>query len=431
VDSREANLSGELVGGKYRLGVVIGSGGMGVVYEAVHTELRSPCAVKVVNRHRADTGESKRLLREARVLAQLRGPHAVRVFDAGRLPDGSPYLVLERLTGEPLSARLAASGALPVAQALSFAWQMCEAVREAHAHGIVHRDLKPSNVFVLSEDFVKVLDFGLALRIDASEQDSTATASCFAGSPRYMSPEQIRASADVSPSTDIWALGVVLFEMLTGRSPFDGAGAGAILASIVADPANRLREFVPSAPPELDRLIADCLEKSPSDRPASPEHIQRRLEALGARPPSGAAQREGPAAPASRSAPPATNEAASTVADAPGPAKVGRWRHRLPWLGLAAALGVVPSLSWLSGRSGPAPASSPPVARAAAWSPVAETGRSGGVPSTSALAGTPPPIASGVPSPRAPPPARQSPHPGAAPTRAREPDVLEAIRTRH
>jgi serine/threonine-protein kinase len=278
-----ANLRGELLGGKYRLGEVIGAGGMGVVYEATHTELRTPCAVKVVAPARVDPAQSRRLLREARALAELSGPYAVRVLDAGRLPGGSPYLVMERLSGEPLSELLSREGKLPCVQAVNFAWQICAAVREAHARGIIHRDIKPSNVFVLAPDRIKVLDFGLATRFGSSHDESTATASEFAGSPRYMSPEQIRASAEVTPSADLWSVAVLLFEMLTGRLPFDGPNTGALLAAIVADPATRLREVAPSASPDLDRLIADCLEKNPADRPLGAAEVQARLEAVQAR----------------------------------------------------------------------------------------------------------------------------------------------------
>jgi serine/threonine protein kinase len=280
VASDPANLKGELLGGKYRLGDVIGAGGMGVVYEATHTELRTPCAVKVVDPARGDPVQFKRLVREARVLALLSGPHAVRVLDAGRLPEGSPYLVMERLAGEPLSELLKREGRLPCKQAIDFAGQICAAVGEAHAAGIIHRDIKPSNVFVVAKDHIKVLDFGLATRFGPASEDSTATASEFAGSPRYMSPEQIRSSGEVTPSSDLWSIAVLLFEMLTGRLPFDGPSTGALLAAIVADPAMRLKSILADAPLELDRLIADCLEKNPDNRPKDAAEVRGRLEAL-------------------------------------------------------------------------------------------------------------------------------------------------------
>jgi eukaryotic-like serine/threonine-protein kinase len=162
------------------------------------------------------------------------------------------------------------------------AWQVAAAIREAHARGIIHRDLKPSNVFVTHDANVKVLDFGLATRSVRGPDDSTSTSSSFAGSPRYMSPEQIRSSADVTPSTDVWSLGVLLFEMVTCKLPFAAANTTGMLAAIVADPATRLRELLPGAPADLDRLIADCLEKNAADRP-SIEDVALRLEQLQAR----------------------------------------------------------------------------------------------------------------------------------------------------
>jgi eukaryotic-like serine/threonine-protein kinase len=276
----QPNLSGQVLAGKYELGDEIGAGGMGVVYAAMHSELKAPCAVKVVANGASSAAHSKRLLREARVLARLSGQHAVRVLDAGRMPDGSPYLVMERLWGEPLSALLRREQRLPLTQALTFALQVCEAVREVHSHGIIHRDLKPSNVFVVDETHIKVLDFGLAILLDGATNDSTATASEFAGSPSYMSPEQIRASAAVTPSSDIWAIGVLTFEMLTGRLPFEGANQGAMLASIVADPHLSLRSSLPSAPPELECLLAECLEKRAKDRPHDVALVQARLRTI-------------------------------------------------------------------------------------------------------------------------------------------------------
>jgi serine/threonine-protein kinase len=276
----QGNLRGQVLGGKYLVGDMIGAGGMGVVYEATHVELKTPCALKVVASGRDDPAYGKRLLREARVLATLSGPHAVRVLDAGRLSDASPYVVMERLRGEPLSELLKRRRSLPLDRALNFAWQICEAVKEAHAHGIIHRDIKPSNVFVVNDTSIKVLDFGLALRLDRASHDSTMTTSEFAGSPAYMSPEQIRGRSEIDQRSDIWSIGVVLFEMVTGRLPFDGANKGALLAAVVADPEARLRQYVPECPPELDRLTADCLEKNPADRPRNVPELQTRIEVL-------------------------------------------------------------------------------------------------------------------------------------------------------
>jgi serine/threonine protein kinase len=359
-------------------------------------------------------------------LAELSGPYAVRVLDAGRLPGDSPYLVMERLSGEPLSELLKRAGKLPCAQAVSFAWQICAALGEAHARGIIHRDIKPSNVFVLAPDRIKVLDFGLATRFGSSHDDSTATSSEFAGSPRYMSPEQIRASAEVTPRADLWSVAVLLFEMLTGRLPFDGANTGALLAAIVADPATRLREVAPDAPPELDRLIADCLEKNPADRPLGAAEVQGRLGVV--------------AAPAIGT--PFTSEVGdvdvlspesdhSTLSDGNAvPFEPPRTRRVVRALAALATLAVLAALGRVLWR----PEASPHVAR---LDPASERGTEAArIPPVAAtpriLGAAAKPIASEEPavSTRAPEPAARPKSPVAAP-RASGQRVLDAIDTRH
>jgi serine/threonine-protein kinase len=360
------------------------------------------------------------------VLAKLSGPHAVRVLDAGRLPDGSPYLVMERLTGEPLSARLESGGPLPLAQALTFARQVCDAVSEAHSCGIVHRDLKPSNVFMLGEDRIKVLDFGLAMRLDAVGQDSVVTRSEFAGSPRYMSPEQIRASADVTPSTDVWSLGVLLFEMLTGRQPFEGVNTGAVLASIVADPGTRLRELLPSAPPELDRLIADCLEKNPADRPESTAAVRARLDAITS---GGSSVDDFPSV---RPSVPAQEPDDATVADPVSRRRNGdsreRWRL-VAWLLAGAALTLLVALALYDQGEAPAKQTEPHVGQTQEPAPTTERAalRPAVEASERPQRAQPIEVVTVKDTPPGAPQAAKS-----APSRPPQtPDVLDAIRTRH
>jgi eukaryotic-like serine/threonine-protein kinase len=422
----QPNLRGEVIGGKYRLGETIGSGGMGVVYDAVHSELKLACAVKVVAPARGGSDHAKRLLREARILAGLSSAYAVRVLDAGRLADGLPYLVMERLTGQPLSALLRSRGSLPLAQALRFGWQVCEALREVHANGIVHRDLKPSNVFVLSEERIKVLDFGLAIRLDTVEDDSTDTASAFVGSPSYMSPEQIRASSEVTPSSDIWAIGVLLFEMLTGQLPFEGKNQGAVLASIVADPHRTLRGLLPSAPAELERLLADCLEKSPSARPRDVTEVQARLLALGA------ATLNEPFEPQT-AALPDSNQAESTASVAPAAARPltrpAATRRYGAVVVVVALLLIAFSLAPLSkpseSRSDKTPA--PQLSNVAAEAPLKLI--------QAASAAPPPPAATVEPEPTPAPSTAVPRPPPARPSASGAPrlgsDVLKAISTRN
>ena len=222
---------GDILAGKYRVSGIIGSGGMGVVVAAHHIHLDEKVAIKVLHPNVLGMAEAvDRFVREARAVVRIRSEHVVRVSDVDRLPNGSPYMVMEYLNGLDLAAWIEKRGALEVEQAVEFVLQACEAVADAHALGIVHRDLKPSNLFcVRSSDgrpFVKVLDFGIskALGTDtvSSEPGITGT-NAMLGSPLYMSPEQMRASRDVDARTDIWSIGVILYELLAGKVPFEGS----------------------------------------------------------------------------------------------------------------------------------------------------------------------------------------------------------------
>jgi serine/threonine protein kinase len=427
VASDRGNRKGELLAGKYLLGDVIGAGGMGVVYEATHKELRTRCAVKVVDPSRSDSALRRRLLREARALAELTGPHAVRVLDAGCAEDGTPFFAMERLTGEPVSATMKRVGPLPWRQAVDWAWQISDAIHEAHARGIIHRDLKPSNVFVTEAGSIKVLDFGLATRTAPTADDSTATTSDFVGSPRYMSPEQIRSSVEVTPSTDVWSFGVLLFEMLSGRLPFDATSAAGVVAAIVADPPARLREVAPEVPAELDCLVADCLEKRPEDRP-SILAVQTRLAELAA---------------LAHDAPPASGvveigDAGATLTERPLATPVSRRRNRptrlfygLVALAVLAILGVLVTARDGADLDATAPASvvvvEPKVIKTAASD---QGDRPFSPDPATAVPGSEVP-ANMLPSATA---ARPVPAPGAPRAHPRRPsteDVFGAIETRH
>ena len=217
-----------------RLRVVgeLGRGGMVVVLAAVDEGLGRPVAVKVLSPEATGPEERERLLRESRALAQLVSPHTVRVYEAGALPDGGVYVVMERLTGETLESRIERAGPLPLAEALAVVRELLDALAEAHAAGLVHRDVKPSNVMLVphtSGAGVKLLDFGLVQILSAERLTATGDA---LGSPAYMAPEQIRAERG-DLRTDVWAVGVTLHEMLTGELPFSKAGA-ALLVSVLS-----------------------------------------------------------------------------------------------------------------------------------------------------------------------------------------------------
>jgi serine/threonine-protein kinase len=211
-----------------------------------------------------------RFLREARTAAALKSEHVARVSDVGTHDTGLPYMVMERLCGSDLAHVLAARETIPAAEAVGYVVQACEAITEAHALGIVHRDLKPSNLFLTRRPngapLVKILDFGIS-KIDASalaahgKEKLTATGALM-GSPLYMSPEQARGSRSVDTRTDIWSLGVVLHELVSGRHPFEAESVTGILAAIAADPPTPLRRHQPDAPLELEAVVLRCLEKN-------------------------------------------------------------------------------------------------------------------------------------------------------------------------
>jgi len=273
---------GSTLAGKYRIEEVIGSGGMSVVVRALHTLLGQPVALKLLRPELAsDPVHVERFLREALAAAQLKNEHVVRIHDADRLPDGAPYLVMEVLEGLDLAKLLLARGPLPVAEVVYYVLQACEAVAEAHARGIVHRDLKPSNLFLTrtpeGAPCVKVLDFGIS-KLEASLEDLRLTGTMVVlGSPLHMSPEQIRDSRTVDRRTDIWSLGTLAFELLTGRPPFLADTAAALIARISADRPEPLSSFRSDVPPALDTVLLRCLEKDRTQRIQSVDELVRLL----------------------------------------------------------------------------------------------------------------------------------------------------------
>jgi len=260
---------GDVVGGKYRIERELGQGGVGVVVQARHLELHQPVAIKILLL-RDDGEQVARFMQEARAAVRLRSEHVAKVTDVGRLPDGTPYMVMEFLEGENL-ASVSERCPLAVEDATTFMLQACEGVAEAHSLGIVHRDLKPANLFLTrnarGRPLVKVLDFGIAKRGDASGDDRRLTgALAVIGSPPYMSPEQVRASRDVDVRSDIWSLGVSLYELLTGRLPFDGETVQDICARVLTEPPTPIAYWQPAVPEALQAVIERCLAKSPGDR---------------------------------------------------------------------------------------------------------------------------------------------------------------------
>jgi serine/threonine-protein kinase len=267
---------GELLAGKYRVEQVLGAGGMGYVVAAMHEQLGQRVAVKLLVPELCENEDSvTRFLREARAAVKIHSEHVARVLDVGELTNGSPYMVMEFLQGRDLADELDLPGELDVETAIDYVLQASEAVAEAHSLGVIHRDLKPANLFLThrpdGSSLVKVLDFGISKAINVDDNalepapSLTATHSLL-GSPAYMSPEQIRRPKTVDARTDIWSLGSILFELLVRDPPFNADSPLALLAAVVSDPLPSIREKRPDVSPELEVVIAKCLEKNPDNR---------------------------------------------------------------------------------------------------------------------------------------------------------------------
>ncbi len=274
--------------GKYVVERVIGSGGMGIVVAARNESLNELVAIKLLRPKAAgDAIQSQRFTREARATMRIKSEHVVRVIDAGATHEGAPYIVMEYLIGRDLQKILQEEGPIPWPTAVDLMLQVCEAVAAAHAQGIVHRDLKPSNFFVTrradGSALVKVLDFGISKAIKSGDQNTTVdpklteTQAVF-GSPTYMSPEQIRSAKHVDQRSDVWSLGVALFEVMTRKLPFIADNVPGLLASIVADAPFPPRSFVPDIPPALEAVILACLEKDLTQRIQSVSELAARLQ---------------------------------------------------------------------------------------------------------------------------------------------------------
>jgi serine/threonine-protein kinase len=269
---------GSVILGKYGVERVLGAGGMAVVLAARDLRLGRLVALKVLHKNTAQNPElCQRFAREARVVAQMQSDHVLRVLDVDSLPEAGQLLVLEYLEGKDLRRVLEAEGPMPVARAVDLVLEACEAVAEAHSLGIVHRDLKPANLFLERKkdgsELVKVLDFGISKWLAAPEDDSHMTTnSDVFGSPRYMSPEQLRSSRYVTGRTDVWALAVILYELVSGQAPFDGESRSEVVGAVLHRPPKPLLQVQPSAPVRLWQALERALHKDPGRR--SPERAR-------------------------------------------------------------------------------------------------------------------------------------------------------------
>jgi serine/threonine-protein kinase len=285
-EQTEDSLIGQTLDEKYRIEQRLSAGGMGAVYRARHLQMDRPVAIKVLHQGLlADEAARIRFQREARAAVRLQHQNAVSVTDFGETADGYVYLVMELLEGPTLREILVKEAPIETARAISIMLQASAAVAAAHEAGIIHRDLKPSNILVTQSPdvpaVVKVLDFGVAkLAAQALDDDEGAItlrqAGALIGTPRYMAPEQYNGH-DLTPAADVYSLGVILYEMLTGMAPFTGSTPVEIAAKHVSDPPQPPRNIVAAIPEDVERVVLHALEKAPEDRPANADAFRREL----------------------------------------------------------------------------------------------------------------------------------------------------------
>ncbi len=285
---------GDVIHGKYRVERVIGEGGMGLVVAAKHLTLDRSVALKVLNQKSQESQEAlERFTREARAAARIQSEHVGRVLDVDSMPGGAPFIVMELLEGHDLAEEVRKNQRVSVERAVGFLLQACEAIAEAHASGIVHRDLKPANLFLSKSasgsQMVKVLDFGIS-KITRRDEAGSITANkaltnptSMLGSPLYMSPEQMKASTEVDARTDIWSLGVILYELLSGRSPFDANTIPMICAAVLSQHPQPVAVVLTQMgintpiPEGVERIVQRCLQKDPEKRYRDIAHLARAL----------------------------------------------------------------------------------------------------------------------------------------------------------
>ena len=389
---------GEVVG-NYRILELIGEGGMGVVYLAEHPSMGRRAAVKVLHAGLAQNAEiAARFFNEARAANAVRHPGIVEVFDLGALPSGATYIIMEFLEGESLASRIRRIGQLGIGEAVDLAGQTAEVLAAAHGKGIVHRDLKPDNLFLVPDprapgrEHVKVLDFGIAkLSLEASGADSVRTRTgAVMGTPLYMSPEQCRGTREVDLRSDVYSLGIILYELVCGRRPFVSEGQGELIHMHIAVAPEPPRAHNPALSPALERVILAALEKDPAARTQTMGDFLRGLRAAGITSPAAGRPAIAPNPTLSATAPAAQTTFSATASaletNAPRP-RSARW-PLVALLGVAVVGGAAFAL-----RSAGGPSSDPATARAAV-APAAATASPPPSPPTA------PPAAASPPAPK-------------------------------
>lgn len=277
---------GQLVSGKYRLLLLLGAGGMGSVWAARNELTDRDFAIKFLLPELAQNKDAlQRFFLEAKACGQIKHPAVVDVYDMGQAEDGTPYLVMELLEGEGFDQRLARAGIIRPAEAAAWIAFIARGLEEAHMRGLVHRDLKPGNIFFAIDsrgDVVpKVLDFGVSKVTNVRDGEFARTQTgAVLGSPAYMSPEQAQGETDIDGRSDVWSLGVILYEALTGQVPFDAPNYNALMVAIMANAHKPLRELNPAIPPELEVVVNAALAKDKVQRIGTAKELADRLEAV-------------------------------------------------------------------------------------------------------------------------------------------------------
>ena len=271
--------------GQYTLEEKIGAGGMGVVYRARHTLLRRPTAIKLLPPERAGEASLTRFEREVQLTSQLSHPNTVAIYDYGRTPDGVFYYAMEYLDGLNLEELVRLDGPQPAGRVITILEQVCGALSEAHERHLVHRDIKPANIILTERggepDVAKVVDFGLVKLVNARSDVTSSSSNLLTGTPMYMSPEALTAPDSADPRSDLYAVGAVAYYLLTGRPVFGSrTAAETIAAHLQTPPVPPSTQAGLPIPEELERLVMQCLEKEPSDRPASARELRHRLRAI-------------------------------------------------------------------------------------------------------------------------------------------------------
>ncbi|HKY40566.1 MAG TPA: protein kinase [Polyangiaceae bacterium] len=277
-------LVGSTVAGKYHIDRLIGRGGMGAVFQATNAAIGKRVALKFLGAETSkDVDASTRFQREAEAASLAESPHIVQIFDSGRSERGLPFLVMELLTGEDLRARLRQEGRLQPETAARIALQVLKALRQAHAAGIVHRDLKPDNVFLCRRDdepaFVKIVDFGISKLQQSPGVDTLTHKGAVLGTAFYMSPEQAQSFSDIDGRTDLFSVGAIMYEMLTGEPPHSAPTYEAVLIAICTRDAEDVRKKAPEVPEKLARVIARALRRDRDERYQTAQEMLDDLDA--------------------------------------------------------------------------------------------------------------------------------------------------------